>query len=383
MLIGGKEPITLTRLQSENGALPEFTSAVILPGRGMNIFQITAYIPGRGLTALLASPTIEEAAAQLSGTGPDKNGDLSFRMGGAFLLPYPNRVRGKFNPETQTITTEWKGHPLTLPANENPNTPGLEPVAMHGLLLDKAMTTVETNTMPDGGVATATYHAGDFDGHWLSQTDVAITIVLSGRALDCIITARNVGSQPEPMAIGWHPYFSIPSRQREQATLRIPSQTRTEVNNYKEVFPTGRLLSVAGTPYDFSQRGGRALDKIYLDDDYVDLKPGLLDSGPVVELRDPAANYGLRVMALSPDIKSIQVFSPPTKDFVAIEPQFNWADPFGKEWKGQDTGMVTLQPGKAVTWKVRLELFSPGMQIVPKGDTHPLSMPGQVTDPTR
>ncbi len=378
MLIGGQEPIVLSRLQSENGALPEFISATLLPGRGMNVFQITAFIPGIGKTELLASPPLQQAATQLSGTGPDKNGDMSFRMGGAFLLPYPNRVRGKFDPQTQTIRTEWEGHPLTLPANENADAPGLEPVAMHGLILNKAADSVETNTMPDGGVATAIYNVGDFGGHWLSHTQVTITIVLSGRAFDCIVTAKNVGDRPEPMAIGWHPYFAIPSGQRDQAMLRIPSSTRVEVNNYKEVFPTGRLLQVEGTPYDFTARGGRPLGNTYLDDDYVDLKSGLLDDGPVVELRDPASNFGLRVMALSSQIRSLQVFSPLEKKFVAIEPQFNYADPFGKEWHGQNTGMVTLDPGKSVTWKVRVELFSIHPLGDQKPDSHPL-IPGQTT----
>jgi hypothetical protein len=36
------------------------------------------------------------------------------------------------------------------------------------------------------------------------------------------------------------------------------------------------------------------------------------------------------------------------------------ADPFNtKLWGKTDTGMVTLAPGKSVTWHIRLELFLP------------------------
>jgi aldose 1-epimerase len=43
---------------------------------------------------------------------------------------------------------------------------------------------------------------------------------------------------------------------------------------------------------------------------------------------------------------------------VTIDPQFNFDDPFGKEWsKDEDTGMVVLQPGQTTLWKIRLELF--------------------------
>jgi hypothetical protein len=41
--------------------MPEFLSVTLLPGRGMNVLQITAYIPGKGEVNLLASPSIEGA----------------------------------------------------------------------------------------------------------------------------------------------------------------------------------------------------------------------------------------------------------------------------------------------------------------------------------
>jgi aldose 1-epimerase len=55
----------------------------------------------------------------------------------------------------------------------------------------------------------------------------------------------------------------------------------------------------------------------------------------------------------------IQVYAPPQKNFFAIEPQFNLPDPYNKDWGSIDTGMVLLQPGQAVSWRVRLELFTP------------------------
>lgn len=71
------------------------------------------------------------------------------------------------------------------------------------------------------------------------------------------------------------------------------------------------------------------------------------------------AKYGLRLITLSPKIRSIQVYAPPQKNFVAIEPQFNLPDPYNKNWGSTDTGMVLLQPGQSVSWRVRLELFTP------------------------
>jgi len=53
------------------------------------------------------------------------------------------------------------------------------------------------------------------------------------------------------------------------------------------------------------------------------------------------------------------MYAPPDKSFVAIEHQYNFADPFGKEWSGMDTSMVTLKPGESTNWHVRLRLFVP------------------------
>ncbi len=43
--IGGQDVVTLSRGRSGTGSTPEFLSATLLPGRGMNMFQITAWIP--------------------------------------------------------------------------------------------------------------------------------------------------------------------------------------------------------------------------------------------------------------------------------------------------------------------------------------------------
>ena len=90
----------------------------------------------------------------------------------------------------------------------------------------------------------------------------------------------------------------------------------------------------------------------------MDLKPDLLDNGPIIELRDPANDYGLRMTVLSSAVKAIRVNAPADKPFVAIDPQFNLDDPLGREWpKDQDTGLVVLEPGQSAQWRVRLELF--------------------------
>jgi galactose mutarotase-like enzyme len=354
--IGGEDVVVLKRAATANGAKPEFLSATILPGRGMNLFQVTANIPGKGETNLFFAPSLTDAAAKMNGDPTtDMNGNASTSAGGAFLVPYPNRILGTLSPDGTTIMTSWNGHTLILPANWSGKKPGAPKHAIHGLILAAKVQDVKTEDTPDGQTVTGVIHGGDFGGHWLSQTDLNFKIELHGDAVDVTITAKNVGDAPEPMAIGWHPYFAIPSGDRTQARLHIPGSMLAEVNNYDDVFPTGKLKPVKGTVYDYTSPDGVPLDDHFLDDNFSHLTR--TDGKVEVKLTDPKSGYGVDIEGLSPEIKTVQVYAPPTKEFVAIEEQYNFGDPFGKEWKGMDTGMVTLKPGASTTWHVRLQLF--------------------------
>jgi aldose 1-epimerase len=353
--IGGSDVVKLQRKATGDGSKPEFLTATILPGRGMNLFQVTANVPGKG-----EIPLFFDLPDQFNSGSDDSVGNLSFAGGGAFLVPYPNRIRGKLSADGKTLTAEWHGKTLTLPANFKGKKDGAEVHSIHGLILKSQAESLNTETTSDGQTETGIIHAGDFGGHWLSKTDLSFSIALTGGAIDTTITAKNVGDEPEPMAIGWHPYFAIPSGDRKQARIHIPAEKLALVNNYDDVFPTGKLVPVKtyeNGKYDYNAPDGKALDDDFLDDNFSTLTR--TDGNVDVKLTDPAAAYGIHILGVSPEIKTVQVYAPPTKQFVAVEEQFNFGDPFGKEWHGIDTGMVTLKPGDSVTWHTRLELFTP------------------------
>jgi len=354
--VNGVPAVTISRKPTAGATKPEFTSITLLPGRALMIQQITAYFPGKGEIDVLAEPlgNLEEAAKTLNDTD-DANGDLSYRMGAAFLFPYPNRIRGKLSEDGKTLTTEWHGKTITLPANNVGKLPGAERHAMHGLILKTPVEDLKVTQTAEGGSVSGVIHGGDFGGHWLSKTDLVIKVTLTAEGVDASIVAHNVGTEPEPVAIAWHPYFNLPSGDRTQVRLRIPASSMAQVDGYDNVFPTGKIVPVAGTPYDFTAADGKALGGQFLDDNF-----SHLSGSPVtVTLTDPAAHYGVSIEGISPNIKTVQVYAPPAKNFVAVEDQFNFADPFGKEWGKMDTGMVTLPPGKSTQWHVRLKVFAP------------------------
>jgi aldose 1-epimerase len=356
--IGGELVVTLYRPQPANPTKPQFVQATILPGNGMNLLQLKAFLPGKGTIDVLTTMPLPDAKKYLE-TDNDSFGNNSFKLGGAILLPYPNRIRGTLSQDGMTLQTTIDGHQVTLPANWKGKNPGAEVHAMHGLILSSDFKDVKHADGARESIVSGVLHAGNFGGHWLSDTDVYVQMTLRNDALDIVVTAKNVGKEPLPMAIGSHPYFSLPSGDRTQARLHVPAEKRVLVDNYDNVFPTGQIESVKSTPYDFNDAAGKPLGSMFLDECFTDLQRDA-EGRVVVNVTDPAANYGVRIMAFSPDIRAIQVYSPPDKDFVAVEPQFNLSDPYNKKiWGNTDTGVVTVEPGKSVSWHVRLELFTP------------------------
>jgi galactose mutarotase-like enzyme len=349
---GGREAIRLRRAPTGMESLPEFLSATLLPGRGMNVLQITAHVPDKGDVELLVSPTVETAETALTGKGADANGQASMAMGGAFEAPWAGRIFG--TSADGHMTSQWRGHTLTLPQTENGTA-----VANGGLLLARSATSADNTPLPDGGQAQATFDAEDFGAHWPSKTQVTITVLLSGKTIELTMVAKNTGDVAEPIALGWQPRFAIDKQKRGEVRLRIPGEMRVEVRDRKKGLPTGTLIPVKGTSYDFTATEGTKLGSMDLDDCFVKLHQGLLDSGPVAEMTDPARGYGIRLTSLSSAIKALHVLAPADGDYVSIEPQFNYPDPFGREWvKTPDNGLVLLAPGQSTQWQVRLELIS-------------------------
>lgn len=352
--IGGAPVATLERPRPKDLSKPQFLAVEIAPGRGMNVLQVKAYIPGKGDVDLIASPSLPEIKQRVEGDNENEN----FKIAGAILVPYPNRIRGKLSADGKTIEAKVGDKTMLLPANWPENRPGAEKHSIHGLIMNSKFEDVKQENGAAESTLSAVLHAGDFSGRWPSKTDISVQSSLKDDAVEVSVTTKNVGTEPLPMAIGWHPYFAFPSGDRTQARLHLPATERAVANNYDDAFPTGKIVKTKSTDYDFTAADGKALGTMFLDDCFTSLSRNA-DGNAVIEVTDPAAKYGLRITALSKEIKSVQVYAPPQKNFVAVEPQFNLADPYSKIWGKTDTGIVTLKPGESVTWRVKLELFVP------------------------
>ena len=349
--VGGAPVVTLRGGQPPTEG-PAFIEAQILPGRGMMLLQARLRLADGTVVDAIEAPAPQEAAARLDGGLDDFAGNASFSFGGAILAPYANRVRGRPLADCREIETDIAGQTVRLPRTWGGKAPGAEQYAMHGLILD-AQTAWRQD---DPAHVSGWLDAGDFAGRWPGGLRLGFEWRLTGGALTLRVRAQNVGDRPTPVGIGWHPYLRVLSGDRAQARLSLPASCRAVVGDYDSVLPTGDLDAVAGTDYDFCAAFGRALGGIYLDDCFTDLHRS--EGRAVASVLDPASGVGLRVASPSAKVRAFQVYAPPDKAFVVVEPQFNLADPFGREWQARDTGMVMIPPGGAATYEAELSAFA-------------------------
>ncbi len=354
--VGGMRAIVLRLRGTHDTMRPSFRSVTLLPGRGMNAFQITAYLPGRGTVHLLASPPLAEAGKILNGHGVDQDGNESFMLGGAFLFPFANRILGPMSADGKYVLATWHGRTIRIHANWRNTGRDAAAQALHGqLLMAKAS---QLKIIHDGGsTAAIAAYVLPGEGNWFSSNRVVIRADLHPYSLTFSLIATNIGRDEEPVGIGWHPYFRVSANSLKDVRLHVPATMRLGVSNPEAMIPTGAFLPVKGTSFDFTAPSGAALT-VPVNDAFVNLQRDA--RGYVVSrITDPKENLGLQVSALTPLVKTILIYAPLTQPLIVLEPQFNNGDPFGNEWRGKDNGMVTVPPGGTVTWRVRLTLFMP------------------------
>lgn len=345
---GGQPPVRLARSVTSLGSYPEFVSVTMLPGRGMQLLQITANLPNRGEVQLLQAPSLEDATHALTNTGDDADGRLSATFGAALLAPWAGHLYGTPSGN-QTLEATWQGHRIPVPAETGS-------ASIEGLLFDKTASNVTTGIVADGQSATGIVHLTPTTTHWPGSLDITSSIQLAGRAIDLNVTAHNVGATAVPVGLGWKPFFRIVSGDRADATLYLPSSTR-ELTDARDGRPTGHTANVTDTEPNFEHAEGTPLIHTSLDATYTDFHTAAMADGPSIELRDPAADYGLRLTFLSDNINTLHVVAPAGKPWIALESATNHNDPFGREWNNNGSGITVLAPGATLNYHVRLEIF--------------------------
>ena len=345
---GGVDPIVLTRNQTVGSNVPEFRSATLLPGLGMGVLQITAFLPNGGEVELLAAPSVKDVS---DGTTPNRSGPND--TWGALEMPWSGLLTGLLTPVGTSLRTTWRGKTIEAPAV----VPG-RAIAEGGLLRGTNADAIEMLPQTSPTTATGTFKATDFDQRWISKNDVSVTATLGATAIDLDIVVKNVGDQPEPMGLGWHPRFLIPSGNRDGAEIHLPNGDVLEIADAAKGIPSGKFVAAGGAISRFQQRpwpiGAESVDGAL-----VNLKPSRMDKRLAAEVRDPKSEFGLRITAISDNMRELRVTSPSGSNYVSLGLQTDLDDPLGKEWSGNEAEAIgALLPGQTAELKVRLEIFS-------------------------
>lgn len=172
---------------------------------------------------------------------------------GQVLVPWPNRVRdGAY---------EFGGHRQQLALSEPDRHH-----AIHGLVRWVPWRPLE-RTAARISLGFTLYPGPGYP----YLLDLSVEYSLGAEGLRATCRAENRGRESAPFGFGSHPYLK-PRGALEGALLRLPARSYLEVD--ERLIPTGRRLSVEGTPYDF--RSPRPVGATVLDICYADLdEPGL------------------------------------------------------------------------------------------------------------
>ena len=247
---------------------------------------------------------------------------------GDVLIPFPGRVRdGRYMFDGQA-------HQMLLNDKDGPN-------AIHGFLR-----TVLWETLDQGERAitfATSLHPDDHPGYPFSLR-ATVEYELDDQGLTCRFTIQNTGDRPAPVAAGFHPYFTVGSSLIDEDILQVPMAATLEFEN---LLPTGRILPVEHTVYDFRQPrpiGDTSFNTCYLDprrdpDGLLRLRLTAADRRRAVTVwMDRAFNY---VVLFSGD----GLPSTHRRRALAIEPMTCGSDAFNYP----DWGLTVLAPDQSFT----------------------------------
>jgi aldose 1-epimerase len=278
----------------------------VAPERGANVLDI--HFGGRSILDGHQSP--EELQAAKWGKS-------------AVLFPFPNRLdRGQY---------QWQGSTYQFPIN-NAATEN----AIHGFVRDESFEVAYVFLAKDHASILCRF---DYDGSrpyypFLFQLELEFLIHDDGH-FSMEAAVRNEHDTAIPVGLGWHPYFRLTAG-ADAHHMQLPVAERVVIN--ERMIPTGersryaefqRCKGLGGTQLDtcFHYPAGKGSYRLALEAE-----------GQRLEIKTNARQFPF-----------FQVFTPPHRESIALEPMSCNVDAFNN---GQ--GLVALEPGRE--WKGKMEI---------------------------
>lgn len=236
---------------------------------------------------------------------------------GNILSPYPNRIRdGKF--KLKDVTHQF---PIHFPNEQN---------SIHGLLHHKKFDVV--SSLADEKHAFLHIkldYLGTDQGFPFPYTiEVFYTLTADGIKIETKSKHRN--QDPIPLALGWHPYFRFEGS-IEDVSLKLPKVLELSVDD--RMIPNGQSQSFDNFEI-LRPIGETVLDTCF--------KLENSSSKSITNLATEEIQLEIWTENQENQFDYLQIFTPPTRDSIAIEPMTAPPNAFNSELKNhlQEPGII-------------------------------------------
>lgn len=255
-----------------------------------------------------------------------------FHFGTPVLFPCPNRVRD--------CVFTWNGR--SYPQQKNG-----EARYLHGLVYDEpfSVARLEANSEAAKAVLSLTPSAdSDILKSFPFPFTLTLIFTLSENKMQLDVAVDNLGNEDMPFGFAIHPYFL---RHGKDVQIRVPAEYRYEAI---DLLPTGKLLPVAGSPYDLLEM--RTVADLDLDDVYCGMS-----SDKTADIVYPSFGTSLQLQADDVYGRAV-VYTPPTKPIFCIENQTCSTDAHNLYARGlrEESGLLVLPAGERWTSKICLSI---------------------------
>ncbi len=232
---------------------------------------------------------------------------------GSFLAPFPNRVAdGRY---------VFEGEEYQLPINK-PD----EHNAIHGFISDKNFSVIRSGEYGTGYELVLEYTSHEIEGFPYSFRTVVAYIFGHDDVLTVKTEIKNLSTKNMPLGFGWHPYFMTGAKVND-LTLRIPPVEKLGTD--------GRLIPTGVTDHtDFWTSAQKIGDTDF------DTGFQLPSEDKDIVLLDEEKRLTITV-SCGEGYDYVQIFIPPWRTSIAIEPMTCAADAFNNKM-----GLKIIGPGE-------------------------------------
>ncbi|MCS7025860.1 MAG: aldose 1-epimerase [Bryobacteraceae bacterium] len=301
-IIDGTEVVCLTDKSTQ-------TEVRIAPSFGNNSYdmkvagQAVFWCPYQSLAELKAKPA---------------------QVGNPFLAPWANRLDQNFywaNGRKYLLNPELKN--FRYDAFQQP---------IHGLLVYAPHWQVTSLRSGDDHASVTSRLEFWRYPDWMAQFPFAhvyeMTYRLAQGQLEVETVVENLSSEPMPLSIAYHGYFTLPGSPRDAWAIRIPAREHVVLNS--KLTPTGERK-----PFPASERfplHGRQFDDVFTS----------LDPGSDFVLEGPGKKIAVR---FGEKWRVGVVYAPSGRDFVCFEPMSGLTNAFNLAHAGKYDGLQKIAPG--------------------------------------